>query len=535
MRIRCLLSLAAFLLLPVSQVAAAEAASLPEKRHVRLQLKWTHQFQFAGYYAALKKGFYSEAGIEVEIVEGRPDVSPSTPVLNGQAQFGISNSSLVIERSQGKPVVALAAIFQHSPYVLLTRQGPDLQSIHDLPGKKLMLEEHADELLTYLHYERIPKESLVTVRHTGRVEDVAAGLADALTAYSTLEPYLMRQRGIPYHIFNPRSSGIDFYGDLLFTTEDMIKRDPHLVSAFREASIRGWRYALDHPQEIIDLILSDYAPGLDRGLLEFEAKETRPLIVPDIVDVGYMYEGRWRNIADGFAAAGLMPLDFSLKGFIYLSDAKLDMSLYYKTLAGAGAIILIGGIILLRFQMLNSHLKREIEMRTRLEEELQALATTDSLTGICNRRRFFETGEQETSLMRRFKDEMALLMMDIDHFKLINDRFGHAAGDEVLRRFTACCQEAIRDVDTLARIGGEEFAIILPKAGREQALEVAERLRQSVATMQICAPDGSDITLTVSIGVAVLASEDDTLTQMLERADKALYAAKEAGRNRVCV
>lgn len=522
-------------LLPFLTLVAlpGNAASLPEQRHVRLQLKWTHLFQFAGYYAAQKKGFYSEAGIDVEIIEGRPDVNPSAPVLNGQAEFGVSNSSLVIERSQGKPVVALAAIFQHSPYVLLTRQGADLQSVHDLPGKTLMLEEHADELLTYLHYERVPRDSLKTIPHSGRVEDVAAGRADALTAYTTLEPYLMRRRGVPFHIFNPRSSGIDFYGDLLFTTESLINKNPNLVNAFRDASIRGWRYALDHPEEIIDLILADYAPNLDRGLLEFEARETKPLIAPDIVDIGYMYEGRWRMIADGFAEAGLMPADFSLKGFLYPSDAKLDMSLYYKTLSIAGGIILVAGIVLLRFQMLNSRLKSEIGARARLEAELLELAVTDPLTGIGNRRKFFEIGEKEFSLMRRFKDEMAVLMMDIDHFKKVNDGFGHAVGDEVLKRFAETCSRLIRDVDTFARIGGEEFALLLPKAGKEQALEVAERLRQSLSEIGLTGLDGETLTFTVSIGVATLESDGDTLGEVLARADKALYIAKGAGRNLV--
>ncbi len=295
---------------------SAEAAQPQELRQVRLQLKWTHQFQFAGYYAAKAKGYYAEAGIDAVILEGRPDISPTTSVLEGKADFGISNSSLLIERSRGKPVVALAAVFQHSPYIIMARQGANIASPRDLVGKTMMVEEHADELLAYLHAEKVPPNSLKIIPHSGRVIEIGRGQVDAMTAYSTLEPYLMHKQGTPFRVFSPRSSDIDFYGDLLFTTEDLLKRDPALAGAFRKASLKGWRYALDHQSEIIDLMIGSYAPGLDRGLLEFEAKQTALMIAADIIEIGFMSENRWRKIADGFAAAGLMPANFSLKGFL---------------------------------------------------------------------------------------------------------------------------------------------------------------------------------------------------------------------------
>ncbi|WP_068433576.1 GGDEF domain-containing protein [Magnetospirillum sp. XM-1] len=502
-------------------------------RPVRLQLKWTHQFQFAGYYAAKELGYYRDAGLDVEFIEGQPNVNPTISVLNGQAEFGISNSSLVIERSQGKPLVALAAIFQHSPYVLLSRKGADLQSVHDLSGKTLMVEEHADELLAYLHYEQVPLKNLRIVPHEGGVEALTGGRVDALSAYSTLEPYLMQREGVGYSLFNPRSAGIDFYGDLLFTSEAMLEKDTALVASFREASLQGWRYAISHPEEIAELIRVKYAPKLDPGVLAFEAVETRKLLAPDLVGLGYMYEGRWRHIAESFAAAGLMPRNYPLKGFLYQPAAKQDLTLVFQTLAGAGVLLLSAALVVMRFKRLNDSLRHEIARRTQLEGELRALATTDPLTGLYNRRKFFDVGEQEASLLDRFDDGFSVLMMDIDHFKVVNDRFGHAVGDEVLKRFAGTCLSVVRDVDTLARLGGEEFALLLPKADIGKATEIAERIRQLVETIAFKGPDGTPFRVTVSIGAASLVHGQDTLDTVLARADGALYAAKRDGRNRV--
>jgi two-component system sensor histidine kinase/response regulator len=116
---------------------------------VTLQLKWTHQFQFAGYYAALEKGYYRDAGLDVTIVPAKPDSEPMQEVLDGKAEFGVGTTDVVLLRDQGKPVVVLAVIFQHSPLVLIARKNAGIESIHDLKGKRVMIEPHSAELLAY--------------------------------------------------------------------------------------------------------------------------------------------------------------------------------------------------------------------------------------------------------------------------------------------------------------------------------------------------------------------------------------------------
>lgn len=158
-------------------------------------------------------------------------------------------------------------------------------------------------------------------------------------------------------------------------------------------------------------------------------------------------------------------------------------------------------------------------------------AFTDHLTGLANRRRFERQIEREVGRTLRYERPFSLLMLDIDNFKLVNDNFGHTAGDEAIRRLSKVLQEGTRGIDLAARIGGEEFAILLVETGKDSALEVAERLRLAIRNTPI--PLAGRIT--ASFGVAECPSSAQTVTEMLKAADTALYEAKRAGRDRVVV
>ncbi len=168
--------------------------------------------------------------------------------------------------------------------------------------------------------------------------------------------------------------------------------------------------------------------------------------------------------------------------------------------------------------------------------ELNRQAHTDYLTGVNNRRYFMARSEQELNRSIRYNNRLSLLMMDIDFFKQVNDTHGHKAGDHVLKILADVCRETLREVDIIGRIGGEEFAILLPETGKEKSIEVAERLRVALEKAKVPQEVGGvPIQFTVSIGVATLVSKDDNLDVLLSLADQALYEAKETGRNKVCV
>lgn len=177
---------------------------------------------------------------------------------------------------------------------------------------------------------------------------------------------------------------------------------------------------------------------------------------------------------------------------------------------------------------------QDVTERKRTEAKLRELATTDPLTGLANRRSFMDTALREFRRALRYGTYLSLLMLDLDHFKNVNDTYGHDVGDDVLCALAEAMRGALRDVDTPGRLGGEEFAVLLPQTGIDMATSAAERLREWMSSTGVLARDGSEVRCTVSIGV-VQAVEGEELKDFLARADKAMYEAKTKGRNRVVV
>ena len=173
-------------------------------------------------------------------------------------------------------------------------------------------------------------------------------------------------------------------------------------------------------------------------------------------------------------------------------------------------------------------------MNARLYQETVDLSLTDPLTGTANRRHLFQRLELEVSRAQRFGHELSVLMIDIDHFKLYNDRYGHLAGDEVLQTVGSVLRRTVRRIDTVARYGGEEFAILLPEIRRDEALLVGDKLRRAVSLLELQAAGTSGPgRVTVSVGLAHFPEDGQGVQELVARADEALYAAKSGGRNRL--
>lgn len=178
---------------------------------------------------------------------------------------------------------------------------------------------------------------------------------------------------------------------------------------------------------------------------------------------------------------------------------------------------------------------QDITDRKELEWKLEQEAHTDPLTGCANRRYFLKLAEHELARAHRYKLEVSLLMLDLDNFKGVNDSYGHQVGDLVLQKFVQVSTVTLRAEDLIGRLGGEEFAILLPETGSKEALEVAERLCRAVASVKVPVGENPPLRFTTSIGVATLGREEFTIGAILVRADRALYEAKHSGRNRVVV
>jgi len=357
-------------------------AEKPGLDKVTLQLQWTHQFQFAGYYAAKEKGFYRDAGLDVELLELKPGLDSVQEVAAARADFGVGETSLLLARQEGKPVVLLANIFQHSALVLAMRHAGSLDPVHTLKGKRVMLDSTDAEIVGYLTKEGLPPKSYDRIDHSLSTQDFLAGKVDAVSVYLTEKHDDLERAGVPCLLLTPRSADIDFYGDNLFTSEAQIRKHPGRVIAFRDASLKGWEYALDHPEEIIDLIVSRYPSRLDREHLVYEAQQMKELIQPDLIHVGYVNPSRWKEIARTYAGLGMLASDFDLAGFIYQPDATRIPAWLAKGLAAVAAILFLGFLLVLFVLRANRRLARS-EKKLADSEARFRLAFDNANTGMC--------------------------------------------------------------------------------------------------------------------------------------------------------
>jgi len=502
------------LLLPILLFGKA-----PEE--VTLQLRWLHQFQFAGYYMAAHKGYYRDAGLKVRILEvSDANAHPVDEVITGRAQYGIGNSGLINERQSGKPVVVLAALFQSSPNVWIMRKDSGINSVVDLAEKRMMMTKSIEnaELMALFQNEGINLAKLNIIETSFNINDLINKKVDAYNGYSTNEPYLLKQKGIEYTLIDPRKYGIDFYSDCLFTSDAELSAHPQRVKAFREASLRGWAYALDHPEETIDVILRDYSKTKTREHLRFEADAIHALMEPEFIEIGHMNTHRWENIAKTYAKLGFCTSVTIPDGFLYDPNASNEKQNLYYLLFGVLALLGVVGAIAVYVYKLNRTIKEQ--------------AIRDPLTGVYNRRYLNETLPRELARAQRELSELSIVMLDLDHFKAINDTYGHSAGDQVLKNIATCIISSIRQNDFVSRFGGEEFIIVMPGMPADQAYERMELCRKEIETI-VTHYNNKEITITISGGISSCVTYHETQDELVKKADDALYESKANGRNRI--
>ncbi|KUJ75712.1 hypothetical protein AVO42_10490 [Thiomicrospira sp. XS5] len=313
------------LLMLVSLPASAQNTGTSQEanlENVIVKLKWHHQFQFAGYYAAQKQGYYRDEGLSVELQPRDLLENNIEQVLNGEGQYGVSDSILLLYQARQKPIVIVAPIFQHSPQVLFTLKSSGLDSPYKLEDKMLafykkdtdglsvlaMLEELA--VKPVMDRVIIDKSPVMLVRKE----------VDAYAGYLANEAYFFKKNNVPYNVINPMNFGIDLYGDMLFTTQDEAQNHPDRVAKMRRATIKGWRYAMAHKAEMARYIQQQY--GVDKSFqhLMFEANVIQGMMDLNNVPIGTLNEGRLRFIANLFRKQGLLKGEVDLQNGIYRSE-----------------------------------------------------------------------------------------------------------------------------------------------------------------------------------------------------------------------
>ena len=567
--------MAVFYFMPYANIYAAESSS--RLKPIVVQLKWKHQFQFAGFYAAVEKGFYRDKGFDVELKPAAPGIDPIKEVVGGNADYGVANSELMLYRMQGEPVTALAVIMQHSPLALLSLKESGILSPQDLIGKRVMFPSgvYGANTRGILLREGVNSDQIIQVPLSFNISDLVEKKVDAMVAYITDQPYLLKKKNIDYNVIDPRTYGIDFYGDTLFTREDRATFSFNEVKRFREATIQGWRYAINHSDEIVNLIYQKYDSEKNLSELRYEAEKTIELIVPKLVSIGSMNPGRWESIAQVFKDLNLAHGSYDEEAFVFEPDKRelnsrfqkalyISLVLFIIAVAGIGTLlffntrlksavrvktkdlrdsnnVLVNKTLMLeRTELELSRLNRDLENRVKerthaletARKELENLAYYDSLTKLENRLLFrLQLDKAINRAARHRHAQIALLYVDIDNFKHINDSLGHDAGDAVLVSVANCLATKIRREDSAARISGDEFAILLSDIKtREDAANVAASILGELAKPVQCLK--KECFITVSIGISLAPSHTLNTEELIKFADIAMYNAKNSGKNR---
>ncbi|MDY0136882.1 MAG: ABC transporter substrate-binding protein [Thiomicrospira sp.] len=334
--------------------AGSQALSAGQKEPVTLQLKWTHQFQFAGYYMAKAKGYYDEVGLNVTINPAVAEKNPVMQVLQNEADFGVGHSELIINYAQGEPVVVLGVVLQRSPMGVVTI-NPTIHSPADFQGKKMMLDNNMAEIFAYMRQYSVEPKDVILHRHRLATPiELLRGGVDVLSIYKTTAQAgldELRQAGHVVKTFFPHEEGVDFYGDNLFTTQRMITERPSVVRAFREASFKGWYYAINHPEETVRVILKNYITNKTYEELLKEAEAIKEFMNAGRIYPGNMTEDHWRSIAQSYQDIGYIQTVPDLSRFLYQPNNRANTpSHFFTVLIVSGLIVVILVLLWLVFR-----------------------------------------------------------------------------------------------------------------------------------------------------------------------------------------
>lgn len=289
------------------------------KEKVALQLKWFHQFQFAGYYAAKEKGFYDELGLDVEIRQRDFSKNNIAQVIDGEAEYGIADSVLFLYKAKKEPITIVTPIFQHSPGVIFTLKSSGIDSPYELNDKKLLFYRKDTDGFAILamleNIQVIPNIKRVKEKYDYRA--IVEHKFDAYPGYLINEFFYFKENGIDVNILNPANYGVDLYGDMLFTSSQEAVNHPKRVEKFKEATIKGWYYALQNKEEIARLIKEKYAKDVTMEYLRFQADAMDDIIKQKTIPIGTLDKGRVKYTIELYKKHGLIKNGIDINDYIF--------------------------------------------------------------------------------------------------------------------------------------------------------------------------------------------------------------------------
>jgi diguanylate cyclase (GGDEF)-like protein/PAS domain S-box-containing protein len=415
------------------------------EKKITLQLNWLHQFQFAGYYMAKEKGFYNDLNLDVEINEYKSNTEIIKEIEMKRTDFAIGRSSLIIEKINGKDIVALAAIYQESPLMLLVKKDSNINSVKDLKNKKIMITpdaKYSASILAMFSANELTINDFIVETHSFDINDLISGKIDAMSSYLSNEPIILNDKKIEYKIFHPKDFGFDFYSDILFSSSEFIKNNPKVTKDFYNASLKGWKYAFENLAETAEVIHTKYNTQKKSYIhLVKEGEILKKLAYTQNNEIGEFNENKLKNITNVFKLFGLINKDLNIKEFIfsenYPKTINFEISKREKNI-----IISILILLFIVFSLIIYLLRKNSQTRKLLHTVIN---TTDDLIFYkncklqyigCNKSFENVSGKKESEIIGKddfelFEKNIAQIFREQDLAILNNDRL--STSDEWLK------------------------------------------------------------------------------------------------------
>lgn len=412
---------------------------------VTIQLSWFDQFQFAGYYMAKEQGFYKEEGLDVEILPFAFEINVPKMVNDDLVDFAIGRENLILEKVKYPKIIALAAIFQATPLVLITTKEQGIDSFKKFENKKLMRtnDDGAEvSLKAMLAASKIDLNSINYVEHSHNIYDLIEKRVDIISGYTSKAPYILQKEGIKYNLFYPKDYGFDMYSDFLITNIDKYNNSYDMVEKFKKATLKGWEFAYNNIEKSVDTIFEKYnSKNLTKDELIFEAKELKKLSYLDGNKLGEMRQDKVQRIYDLYNIMGYISSEFKIDNFIGV-DKKSDLekwlrlkfneyfnlSLLWKFFL---AVVVITAIFVYRqyfITKLNKRLKNLVKIKTnrlkimnkklsiRIKKELEKHQEKDRI--LAQQQKLIAMGQMIENIAHQWRQPLSVISTSASGLKL---------------------------------------------------------------------------------------------------------------------
>ncbi len=444
------------LLILISTLAASQ-----ELEKVSIQLHWKYQFEFAGYIAAKEKGFYEELGLDVEIKEYEFGMDVEEEVVSSRSNYGVYNSTILLSHLKNRPINLMASFFKRSAMVIITK--PEIKNLQQLIGKNFMAINDTN-LRHMFETQKVDTQRINIVKPSYNINDFADGKVDAMTAFISNQPYKLDQLGVKYNIIDPGDFGVYILQQELFTSNREIKNNFEGVVKFKDATIRGWEYALKNQDELVDIIHSKYSKNISKDSLKNEAVEIQKLMLPFSYQLGSIDANFLAKQLELFKKESRIGENVTVKSFIFNDEYKngklfiakwrdqetnsiVDYSLLLKFLAFFSVAFLTVFYFLTKQRKLQKSLQESnLNLERRVSDKTQELEKAKAL---------FE------SIFETVKDGIAILDLEYK-FLLVNRAYKDMVGYDKEELYGKTCI----DISLASTIGNfQEVKEVLIKKG----------------------------------------------------------------------